>query len=201
VIALCLVVLFAIIAVSLYSSMSEGPIRTISGLSSTDLDTFKKDTTRVQIITITTDSAARSTVVYRQNPGRASEDFAKQLLVMIGTLVTSVASFYFGSRAAAAGVAGPSKKPPSVAAVTPDKLTPGGETELQLTGTNLLLVTDVVAVQGSTQVRATGVTSNDTLVKCKLKLDADAPTGAWDVLATDSDNRSSRLGGAFTVAP
>ncbi len=52
--------------------------------------------------------------VYSREPAnQAGTDLAKQLLVLIGTLVTAVASFYFGSKAvadaqaAAAGVSAP----------------------------------------------------------------------------------------------
>lgn len=38
------------------------------------------------------------TVHLRQPPGAESSDLAKQLLVLIGTLMTSVTSFYFASR-------------------------------------------------------------------------------------------------------
>jgi hypothetical protein len=200
VIALCLVVLFAIISVSLYSSLAAGPIRTLAGLTSSELDVFTQDTARVQIISVGSDTAGKSTVTYRQLPSRASEDFAKQLLVMVGTLVTSVASFYFGTRAAAVAATGTDKKAPSIVAVTPDNMSPGSEKDLELKGTNLLSVTDVVAVKDATRVHASGVTSNDTVVKCTLKLDATAPPGKWDLLASDPEGRIGRLGGALTVA-
>ena len=38
------------------------------------------------------------TVYFREPRNPAAEDFAKQVLVLIGTLVTSVTSFYFGSK-------------------------------------------------------------------------------------------------------
>lgn len=108
-IALCLVVLFAVIAVSLYSSMTEGPIRTIGGLSRLGVVQLTQDSTQLHILAVDTTIVAidliradTSFVVhYWLSPSSASVDFAKQLLVLIGTLVTSVAGFYFGSKATA----------------------------------------------------------------------------------------------------
>ena len=41
----------------------------------------------------------RYSVLVRQPQGQESTDLAKQLLILIGTLMTSVTSFYFASRA------------------------------------------------------------------------------------------------------
>lgn len=43
------------------------------------------------------------TVVRRLGPTRAGEDFSKQLLTTISTLVVAIASFYFGSKAVSSG--------------------------------------------------------------------------------------------------
>jgi len=44
------------------------------------------------------------TVHLRQQPGTEATDLAKQLLILIGTLMTSVTSFYFASRTTEAAV-------------------------------------------------------------------------------------------------
>lgn len=97
VIALTLVVLFAIIGVFLYSSLSDGKLEIVTGLSATEVESLRTSAAvEVALVRSTADGSA--TVYYRAIHNPASEDFAKQLLTMIGTLVTSVASFYFGSR-------------------------------------------------------------------------------------------------------
>jgi hypothetical protein len=201
-IALCLVVLFAIISVSLYSGLAEGPIRFLAGLSKEQSDAFTRDTVRVQIITTQMVGTAKDTtytVYYRQSASRASEDFAKQLLVMIGTLVTAVASFYFGTKAAPNTAAPESRAPPVLASVDPNTLAQGAITDLDLTGSNLLPVTHVSLVQGTSKLSATDVMSSDSAVSCSVKVPAGTSPGKWDVLVTDASGRTARLGGAVTL--
>jgi hypothetical protein len=201
-IALCLVVLFAIISVSLYSGLAEGPIRYLAGLTKDQSDAFTRDTVRVQIITtlpVGTADDTTYTVYYRQSPSRASEDFAKQLLVMIGTLVTAVASFYFGTKAGHTAPAPETRGPPVLASVDPNTLALGATTDLELTGSNLLPVTQVSLVQGANKLTATDVMSSDSAISCKVKVPTGTPAGKWDVLVTDASGRTARLGGAVTL--
>jgi hypothetical protein len=46
----------------------------------------------------TTPASTCYTVIVRSPPGQESTDLAKQLLILIGTLMTSVTSFYFAAR-------------------------------------------------------------------------------------------------------
>ena len=47
---------------------------------------------------------------------------------------------------------------------------------------------------------ATHVTSNDRVVNCEVALADDLPTGAYDVVVTNSDGGSITLPAAFTVS-
>ena len=80
---------------------------------------------------------------YRDLSSPAGDDIAKQLIVLLGTLVTAVASFYFGSSTVSSaryaaeraqrGTGGPNAK-----AVDPNTLKPDGTSQpLTITGTNL----------------------------------------------------------------
>jgi len=118
VIALCLLVLFAIITIFLFGSLSQPAVdlREIHGLTDLQREEFlnkNQNLTSVVVIPYTIKEngkeETRYTVEYREKTDpdatarqRAKEDFAKQLLVLVGTLVTAVASFYFGTRAVAA---------------------------------------------------------------------------------------------------
>lgn len=112
-IALSLIVLFAIISIMLNQSAS--PIYVIPGLGSAERDAIVKDAS-THVVAVASEcrpagaknptsleGCAPGDVRYAVHVGRlpsqASTDLAKQLLILIGTLMTSVVSFYFGSRA------------------------------------------------------------------------------------------------------
>ena len=194
-------VLFAIISVSLFNALAEGPIRHVEGLTKRESDEFTRDTARVQFILVQKVPTAMDTlytVYYRQTPSPASEDFAKQLLVMIGTLVTAVSSFYFGTKAASAG-SGESRVPPTLTGVNPNSLAVDVDTPMQLTGTNLSPISSVSLVRGKSTLIATGVASSDTAIKFTIRAPAGTPAGEWDVLASDEDGRTTRLPAAVTI--
>jgi hypothetical protein len=159
VIALSLIVLFAILSVYLYASLTS------------------------------------------QKPDSPNTDFAKQLLVLVGTLVTSVASFYFGSRAAASGSAGGDvpRAPPEIRGIDPQRLTADAASPLEIRGDRLDLVKEVKITSGSNQLVASDVVSNASTVRCRLGLPPDA-VGTWDVIVTDGIGRTSRLPSALMIA-
>jgi hypothetical protein len=104
-IAMSLILMFAIIGVTvLYSGMGGEPIQS-NGISAAELERLEN----VQIISITVvDPAAspgseRFNVTARPELSQAGHDFGLQLLTTVSTLVVAVAGFYFGSRAVAQG--------------------------------------------------------------------------------------------------
>ncbi len=104
-IAMSLILMFAIIGVTvLYSGMGGEPIQS-NGISAGQLERLEN----VQIISISVvDPAAspgseRYNVTARPELSQAGHDFGLQLLTTVSTLVVAVAGFYFGSRAVAQG--------------------------------------------------------------------------------------------------
>jgi len=123
-IALALIVLFAIISIMLYQSVSKPYV--ITGLGEPEKSDMVRDPVN-RVIAVVPERCANSPAVagaagaapsgvggaaekcapenlrfsvhVRQPPGQESTDLAKQLLILIGTLMTSVTSFYFASRA------------------------------------------------------------------------------------------------------
>jgi hypothetical protein len=106
-IALALIVLFAIIAIMLYQSVSE-PYR-ITGLTEADKTIVLRDLAN-RVIAVrpepcpggVTGCVPHFEVHVVQPRGQESTDLAKQLLILVGTLMTSVTSFYFAARTGAA---------------------------------------------------------------------------------------------------
>lgn len=109
VIALSLIVLFAILSIFLYASLSQENA-VVSGLTTAQQKDFigkLSPDQQSQVVSRATGATSGSspeptyTVSLRTSASQPSQDFAKQLLVLIGTLVTSVAGFYFGAQTAA----------------------------------------------------------------------------------------------------
>lgn len=133
------------------------------------------------------------TIYFRRDLSQASEDFAKQLFVMLGTLMTAASSFYFGAKtatsaqASALNAAKPPAGTPVLRGVTPNAMQRGAPTVLmEIAGDNLDLIKEVKAALGGQQVLAKDVTSNASTVKCTLVFDTAAPAGSWDIMVTDA---------------
>ena len=112
VIALSLVVLFAILSIFLFSSMKGQPPRALSGISAADRDKMGRLASGFAGFKADVDAKGAATgtfTIYVRDPRDpeldARNDIAKQLLILIGTLMTSAVGFYFGSKATAAGAA------------------------------------------------------------------------------------------------
>lgn len=103
-IALSLIVLFAIISIMLYQSISKPYVMTKISPASKDL-MVKEAMNRIVAIepecpggAATCENPPSYSVHVLQPQGQEATDLAKQLLILIGTLMTSVTSFYFASR-------------------------------------------------------------------------------------------------------
>ncbi|WP_233810260.1 hypothetical protein [Paraburkholderia sp. HP33-1] len=202
VIALSLVVLFAILSVFLFESLNLGEARSIGELNEQQKTEFLINNKSMTDIVVTMD-AGKYKVTYRDPSNQTSGDFAKQLLVLVGTLVTAVSSFYFGSKSGAVGaVSDGAKMPPIVRSVTSDKplsVSTPGQYNVSVTGDNLNTVKAVKFVKGSDQISATEVVSNDSLVKCNIEVTGQTPQGAWGVTVIDGLSRSDTRPNAITV--
>jgi amino acid transporter len=107
VLALSLVVLFAIFAVFTYRGVYlGGPKSTVQGLSHDEATKFISDHPTARQIKVTKEGGTEAyEVEYRVENSTASDDFAKQLLVLLGTLMTAVTSFYLGANTATTAAA------------------------------------------------------------------------------------------------
>ncbi|RKE24336.1 hypothetical protein B0G76_8218 [Paraburkholderia sp. BL23I1N1] len=117
VIALSLVVLFAALTVFLYQGISVGgPRNRIENVSQADRDKFMESHASAPDLQIiqnpgrgsggASDPTASYTITYRNPNPQEVTDFANQLLVTSGTLMSAVTSFYLGARTATSAAAG-----------------------------------------------------------------------------------------------
>jgi hypothetical protein len=201
VIALSLVVLFAILSIFLFTSMSVQSIRSLPGLSVVDRDNqigrlgasfagFKADFDSKGV-------AAGTYTIFVRDPSEpgleARNDIAKQLLILIGTLMTSAVGFYFGSRATAAGASAAvaanqqtaDQARPVIDKVEPAAALPRGQpTPVKVTGTGLSGASIIIRQGGGPPLHVTSVVATDTEFTCTVTPDAGAAVGDYDVVMT-----------------
>jgi len=130
-IALSLIVLFAIISILLFKS-SAGAAFELGGLTEAQRnDLVAKSADRVQKIADApcakvpaagaqcVEEDRRYAVTLRSGVSSESTDLAKQLLILVGTLMTSVTSYYFASRAQSSATDAATGKANPAAPVSP----------------------------------------------------------------------------------
>ena len=200
VIALMLLVVFAIVAIFLYSDISSN-----SRLQSLTVDAAKVNEVKkhVDYVFEVDEKDGRKTVYYRSG-SRAAEDLAKQLIVLLGTLVTAVSSFYFGSNSiAAATKAAASTGGPNAKTVRPSNLAAGGSPHrLEITGANLSNVVTVKLTFEKEEpivAEASTIVASDTNVTCSVTTSTTSRYGPWTLVVTDNANNDSRIPDSVTI--
>ena len=242
VIALSLVLLFAILSVFLYEGVSTGSENVLNHISEPDRDLFLKshpNILNVQAVLAPSPPPAPPPNVkapansgapgnggppgnagpqaptppvnyynlryYTSNP--TADDFAKQLVVLLGAIMTSITSFYLGAKtatsSAAAAVAAqnpaPVTPPPSLVGIAPTTFSTadGQVLSLRAMGANLNNVVHARLERGASQIAATKVTSNPTEAACEFPVTAQtAPPGPpWTVVVIDSSGATASTGG------
>ena len=163
VIALSLLVIFAIVAFSLFASLSAAT-----------------------------------------KPPAEAVDFAKQLLTLVGTLVTSLSSFYFGAKTATGAKTEDTTKSPSLRSVNPSSLDltkdlTDSKKTFTVAGDNLDLIKEAKIVQGNGQIVASKVSSNASEATFDLTFEDTNSTGKWDVVVTDGMGRQAKLPDALEI--
>jgi hypothetical protein len=145
-------------------------------------------------------------VSYRST-NSASEDFAKQLLVLLGTLMTAVTSFYLGAGTVTSAVKTGSESaaaaipPPIPSGIKPDthSIATAGPLQLEITGTNLNIITRVRIVKaGTPPIVGTKVGSSPTRITCELDVSKATP-GTYDIEIDDGGSKSAKLPGKLTL--
>ncbi|MDM0110019.1 hypothetical protein QTH97_34295 [Variovorax sp. J22R24] len=149
----------------------------------------------------------RFSVVVRTPPGQETTDLAKQLLILVGTLMTSVTSFYFASRSNPAPMqdSTPPKNRPAFGKVTPPQATlkDGEAFDLTIEGRDLEGVKGVSLRQGIRELTADKVAASMTSLSCTFLAKHDLPVGQWDINITDSTGNivPTKLTVTLTRAP
>jgi len=150
-------------------------------------------------------------VSYR-SPNAASDDFAKQLLVLLGTLMTAITSFYLGAGTVtsavkagsdAAGAPPPASQPTfgPIKPTTPHSIATDGATlHLEISGSNLDKVTDVrLAKTGVPPILGTRLPGSSAT---RIAYDFDATkagAGVWNIEIDESGSNTPKVAGTVAI--
>jgi hypothetical protein len=188
IIALMLLVLFSIMAIFLYNNMGERRVLSLDHVSEQALNDMRS---RVAIIHQEAEPppAQNTYKVTYHEINNAADDLAKQLVVMLGTLVTAVAAFYFGSASvtsASAVILGQRLTAPLVTSISPSPIIASGQAQsLVLVGSNLGGVKKVhLERKGESDIDAASVDGKDGLLTAQITIPKDK-TGIWNVVVND----------------
>jgi hypothetical protein len=185
VIALMLLVLFSIVSIYLYSSVAAPKF-----FEHVNEDGLKEMRAHFSVVIPQPEGSTGLYKVAYRDTTSAGDDIAKQLIVLLGTLVTAVASFYFGANSVAsanAAALGPKTEiGPKSTGISPNPIKPSGEAQkLTLTGSNLGKITKLHLEQkGDTDIDAEQVAATDTVVTAEVKIPT-GKKGTWNVVVDD----------------
>jgi hypothetical protein len=217
IIALTLVLLFGVLPIYLFNRIAS-PSAALSPIAGLNQDAYLqaakdfKDYNPVFIKNVPDQTKPNDftyTMYLHQPPDAAGIDFAKQMLVLLGTLATSVASFYFGSKTASSAAAaatsaavgaaqgGAGSKPVLTGLGTkPAPVTrPADGSNVQFTltlqGSNLNNI-KTIRIQSGTDKFSFTSTSNAMSASCDVDCAPQVAAGAaWDVVVVDGSGQES----------
>jgi hypothetical protein len=196
VIALMLIVIFAVAAIFLYSNIAVPYGATLQALTSDQLKQIP--VTDMLSEKLNADNTTYTVVVVVRKSA-ASEDFAKQLLTVISTLVVSISSFYFGSRVSETAHADEKSPTPTLDRIEPNILKVDDEKPLTIYGKGLLSVDTVTFETGDQKILGVKTQSSDSQITTTIKIPQGKPTGLWNVTVSTSDGKTAKLEGKLTV--
>ncbi|WP_413989793.1 hypothetical protein ACMDCR_28215 [Labrys okinawensis] len=205
VIAISLIAIFAILAVYLNNSISSPLIRKFEGLDDSAKDKlsniYSDGSKGIILALVASGDKQKLYTLYVEEPrDQAAVDFAKQLMTTLSVLVTSLASFYFGSKTAGdkTGKDSTSKLPsPTASRINPQTVARSAvPVAIEVGGENLDGIAAVKITSGNNQVLASDVTSGSDIVHFNLPIPSPGtPAGTWTVVLQTKD------GGAKVTMP
>jgi hypothetical protein len=203
IIALALVGLFAILASAFLSPVET---REQNGMDAASVTVFRADHPEFTNITQFTEKRdkdapadAPTTYTIKYSITKSIDEFSKQMMTLIGTLMTAVISFYFGATPKSSSEI--SRAAPELSAVenSPVAIPEVGLT-LTLTGSNLNSIKTVRLTKGSIEIESSSVLSNFSRLTCTFPDHPDLKKAdTWDVTVTDDMGRSATKKGGLVL--
>ncbi|MCB9148732.1 MAG: hypothetical protein H6641_08215 [Caldilineaceae bacterium] len=196
-IALFLIMIFVIVGVYVF--------RTVSGQSGERLEnltTVQVAELGEQVFDIVQNEKGSFDVTLRTKITETGEQLGLQLATILGTLVTAVSAFYFGSRATASAQQGIANL---IGALSVDSITPNtasaiaGSIETVIIGTGFVTGLQVkLEYSGASIVPRTVIFVSSSAIKCTF--DITGRSGLWDVVVINPDGSQAKKADAFEIA-
>ncbi len=196
VIALALVVIFIISLIYLNESVARPEMAISTGLTFDQVQAMQSSNVTIVRIVAERSNSQLYDVSVALPPSQASQDLSKQVITLVGTLMASVASFYFGMKAGEGSQQTSTKV--TVTGINPNQGDKGDK--------NLAVVLSGTNFGGASAVSfGTGITVNSfrvdgpTQIKADISLDDGATSGTRDVsVITPAD--TGTLAAGFTIS-
>ena len=200
VIALSLVVVFAMTSVFLYGQLRKGPESTVlEGLTTEQFTAIPVSELISSDRSVKDDGTVLYSAEIRGERQDVSDDFAKQLMTTLSTLVVAVAGFYFGTRAVAAARGVTVRSTPALHTITPANGKQGEEIDIVIEGSDLERTESAELVLSSDKLVIKDVLSSSTKIQGNLVLPTTQNPGIYELVVRTSDGCEAHLPRAFEV--
>ena len=207
-IAVFLVVIFVVVGLYLFRVVAEdrGSPATLRGLTLAEVKALNLEASNQRIDGLdreyneSEEFIGTYTVRVRGPITESGSQMGSQMVSVLGTLTAAVAAFYFGTASvrAAAKALQPAQPAPRIRAVNPKEGKKGEELDLRVLGRDFRSPRSVKLVRDGESMIASDIVSNDTEIRCTLKVDKE-PNGAWDLVVENEDGAQDRLEDAFSI--
>ena len=198
IIAIALVGLFAVLA----STVLNGHAVILSNDAKLETLTTIRDQNKTLSLMIKPNPNTEPQTFTVSTPAAPADDFMKQMLTLVGTLMTAITAVYFGGRSA--NPSDPTRAAPKLTAVIDSPVELSREPSMiKLSGADLNNVKSVSLFNGKTQRIAQGVLSNSSQVHALVAFSDEDRTDekTWSVSVTDDIGRVATLENALTTKP
>jgi hypothetical protein len=203
-IAIMLILLFIIVSVFLYEQLDWNTY-TLESISQETLDKIPIE----NIVSIDEKQAGGRKVFNVQikvlEATEQSEDFAKQMFTTIGTLVVSLAGFYFGAQSVSIAKGGVAEKIKPLIRKMSKTEGQQGETlmDVQIDGRDFKTIKSVklvnVVSDKKGEINAEGITTSSDMIICDFKIGTEDEAGDYALVVTAEDGNEDRYDGIFKV--
>jgi hypothetical protein len=200
IIAIGLIIIFAMVSVFLYYQVKLPPVSNVKGITQEQLNAIPIEKLKYSMPSENSTTLYDVQILLDRNP--ASDDVAKQLLTTIGTLAVAVAGFYFGTQAVSAAKGKPSSSEPVIRGINITRGKPGETKILEILGKDFLSPTSVkFTFMGASDMSLEDIMASSSKIECKLVIPDKQKPGSYALVITNFDGGEDTLEDAFTVEP
>ena len=192
-IAFLLIIVFTVFSLYLFNIVAGEPGATLEGLTTEEMILLGDSVVSNQL-----EADGTYTVQLRTAVTKAGEDIAKQIITTVGTLVTSMASFYFATRASQQNVAAKDSKAPEIFSIERGTQAPNG-TAVIITGQNFYFPKVLLEQQGKILQPRESPKWNNAQIDCVFAL-PEEQAGKWTVIVENEDGQAAYYDNDFTIA-